>query len=155
MLVRKNTKLYFLLLIFIMPVLMSSLLFYFHDRFHFKTLNRGHLVNPPIPVSYLYPTDKKIWLIIQVDSSEKLNYQLNQLRKALGQDQKRVAVIRINEEANEFTQLKLSFGNHFEVKNKIYLVDPLGNLFMYYQSSTNPMDILKDLKKVLKVSQIG
>ena len=41
------------------------------------------------------------------------------------------------------------------LKSKIYLVDPLGNGFMYYSATVNPLDILKDLKQVLKVSQIG
>jgi hypothetical protein len=39
--------------------------------------------------------------------------------------------------------------------HSIYLVDPIGNVFMYYPDATNPMNILKDLKHVLGVSQIG
>jgi len=38
---------------------------------------------------------------------------------------------------------------------RIYLVDPLGNLMMYYGPDTDPRDILKDLQKLLKYSQIG
>ena len=37
----------------------------------------------------------------------------------------------------------------------IMLVDPLGNLMMSFPQSMDPRDILKDLKKLLKISQIG
>lgn len=37
----------------------------------------------------------------------------------------------------------------------IYLVDPLGNLMMAFPQSMDPRDMLKDLKKLLKISQIG
>lgn len=37
----------------------------------------------------------------------------------------------------------------------VYIVDPLGNLVFFYALDTNPKLILKDLKKLLKVSQIG
>jgi len=36
-----------------------------------------------------------------------------------------------------------------------YLVDPKGNLMMYYQPKSNPADIYHDLTHLLRVSQIG
>jgi cytochrome oxidase Cu insertion factor (SCO1/SenC/PrrC family) len=39
--------------------------------------------------------------------------------------------------------------------NRLYIIDPLGNLMMSFQSDTNPRDILKDLKKLLRGSRIG
>lgn len=38
---------------------------------------------------------------------------------------------------------------------RIYLVDPLGNLMMYYGPDADPRDILQDLLKLLKYSHIG
>jgi len=38
---------------------------------------------------------------------------------------------------------------------RIYVIDPLGNLMMYYPSDANPSGMLKDLKKLLKYSKIG
>lgn len=38
---------------------------------------------------------------------------------------------------------------------RIYLVDPLGNLVMTYAPGTEPKDLLKDLGRLLRLSQIG
>jgi cytochrome oxidase Cu insertion factor (SCO1/SenC/PrrC family) len=37
----------------------------------------------------------------------------------------------------------------------LYIVDPLGNLMMFYTPESNPSGMLKDLRKLLKASQIG
>lgn len=41
------------------------------------------------------------------------------------------------------------------VPRGVYIVDPNGNLVFHYQMGVNPKLILEDLKKLLKVSQIG
>jgi hypothetical protein len=38
---------------------------------------------------------------------------------------------------------------------RIYLVDPLGNLVLSYPPDTDPKDLLKDLGRLLRLSQIG
>jgi len=38
---------------------------------------------------------------------------------------------------------------------RIYVVDPLGNLMMYYHPDAEPSGMLKDLRRLLKVSSIG
>ncbi len=37
----------------------------------------------------------------------------------------------------------------------VYIVDPLGNLVFYYPLAVSPEGILEDLKRLLKLSQIG
>ncbi|HVV67437.1 MAG TPA: hypothetical protein VHE99_00130 [Gammaproteobacteria bacterium] len=37
----------------------------------------------------------------------------------------------------------------------IYLIDPLGNVLMWYPPNTDPMGIYKDLMRLLKISNIG
>ncbi len=38
---------------------------------------------------------------------------------------------------------------------RIYIIDPLGNLMMSYPPDINPRGIMKDLKKLIKASRIG
>jgi hypothetical protein len=38
---------------------------------------------------------------------------------------------------------------------RVYLVDPLGNLMMYYLPDANPRGMIKDLHRLLKYSRIG
>lgn len=38
---------------------------------------------------------------------------------------------------------------------RVYIIDPLGNLMMYYPQGADPSGMLKDLKKLLKYSKIG
>jgi hypothetical protein len=160
-----NIKLYFLLAVFILPVIFSSVLFHYHDYFHFKTKNHGNLVNPPINADYLYTaSQQKKWRIVYINGGTcdpacaDISKQLTQVKKALGKDEPRVDVLLLKGNAY-YEPLTIAFQQHtknnFNVKNKIYLVDPQGNLFMYYESNTNPMDVLKDLKHILGVSQIG
>ena len=42
-----------------------------------------------------------------------------------------------------------------ETAARVYIVDPLGNLMMYYQPDADAGGMLKDLKKLLKYSRIG
>ncbi|NIR60110.1 MAG: cytochrome oxidase assembly protein [Gammaproteobacteria bacterium] len=39
--------------------------------------------------------------------------------------------------------------------DRVYLVDPLGNLMMYYRADADPSRMLDDLEKLLKVSRVG
>ena len=40
-------------------------------------------------------------------------------------------------------------------KNHLYIVDPLGNIFMYYNKDFNAKGLKKDIKKILRISRIG
>ncbi len=39
--------------------------------------------------------------------------------------------------------------------DRIYLVDPLGNLMMFYEPDSKPKGLLEDMKRLLRLSQIG
>ena len=49
----------------------------------------------------------------------------------------------------------MSKGGAPENRDRIYLVDPLGNLMMSYPSDADPEGIRKDLVRLLQVSQVG
>jgi hypothetical protein len=40
-------------------------------------------------------------------------------------------------------------------EHTLYVVDPLGNLMMSYDARQDPRGLLEDLKKLLRLSQIG
>lgn len=169
-----HAKLFLLVLVFILPMIFSWLLYSFHDFFRFKTLNHGTFINPPLNVEKLLDVDvrQKLWKIVyfpaicDTETSKKMLYTLHQLKTALGKDTKRVSLLLVTnshcdlKDIYDFQKVQKNPRDlqnlfSFDEKNKIYLMDPLGNLFMYYPDSVNPMHILKDVKHVLEVSQIG
>lgn len=54
-------------------------------------------------------------------------------------------------------QFRASFrGENFDTGgSQFFLVDPLGNLMMFYPADAEPRGVLRDLQKLLKVSQVG
>ena len=58
-----------------------------------------------------------------------------------------------------YADLVNQFGNEVEVPlqgpERVYIVDPLGNLVMRYETEADPSGMKKDLKRLLKLSQIG
>ncbi len=132
-----------LVLVFTVPMFASFILFQYHEKFSLKTTNRGQLITPPILTSFLHK-----WQMLYICESdcENVFHSLEQVKKVFGKDSERIQV----------QQKKLKeLGIDALHTNKIYLIDPRGNLFMVYDHTENPMNILKDLKKVLGASQIG
>ena len=55
-----------------------------------------------------------------------------------------------------FTHFVSPIKNKHKLANgSVYLVDPLGNVMMLYGPDSKPLKLLKDLNKLLKISQIG
>jgi hypothetical protein len=106
---------------------------------------------------------------------KKNMYQLQQIHIATGKDQSRVLRVNLSFNRNKSAPLEFPGILHL-IANKqqfanfivslptktlalsvgaIYLVDPLGNVLMSYALDANPAGLLKDLKHLLGVSQIG
>lgn len=62
-------------------------------------------------------------------------------------------------EAETFAVLLEQLGEYSDAtlpeRGYVYIVDPLGNLMMSYQTGADPSGMRKDLKRLLKLSQIG
>ena len=119
------------------------------------------------------------WLLVQFDRGacdaycERKLYFMRQVRKALGKDMTRVERVWVLTdeqapkaallEAIDGTRLILPAGSAFSGEfpaerstgDHIYLVDPLGNLMMRYPREPDPSKMLKDMKRLIKVSQVG
>ena len=57
--------------------------------------------------------------------------------------------------AEQFAADFLIDGVSMDAAERVYIIDPLGNLMMYYAADADPGGMLKDLKKLLKYSKIG
>jgi len=109
-------------------------------------------------------------------------YKMRQIRIAQNEDMKRVqtlylllddripeslaAMLRENysnlavvpvtaAQAAQLAPYFLIDGTGMQAAERVYFIDPLGNLMMYYTPDADPGGMLKDLRKLLKVSRIG
>ncbi|MEM7195033.1 MAG: SCO family protein [Pseudomonadota bacterium] len=125
---------------------------------------------------------EKRWTIIHImgavcDSScETSLYNTRQTRIALGKDMDRVQRLLISPDEQMLSglstehpdairaltidpalgsQLQTIFSNHAKHRDDAVLVDPIGNAMMIIPVELNPSLLLKDLKKLMKLSKIG
>lgn len=112
------------------------------------------------------------------ETCREILYRMQQVRLAMGEDTGRVQRLYIAAQAVEahavaelravFPKLdvavvdgKAGLVSLFDIElpaagsRRVFIVDPLGNLMMYYESDQPPNGILRDLRKLLKNSQIG
>jgi cytochrome oxidase Cu insertion factor (SCO1/SenC/PrrC family) len=100
-------------------------------------------------------------------------FKLRQTKKATGRESNRIQsalLTNINKVNTEILQRNqhTHVGRlvNFEIDDEpglqkklehgvIYLIDPIGNLMMKYDTSTTSRGMLKDIKKLLKISNIG
>jgi cytochrome oxidase Cu insertion factor (SCO1/SenC/PrrC family) len=109
-------------------------------------------------------------------------YKIRQIRLAQGENMERVQRLFVLTDTAKLDELQPLLAQHpglvvatgeplpldrfveqFELQGsapadsaqRAYIVDPLGNLMMSYEPGADPKDLLKDLERLLKVSQIG
>jgi hypothetical protein len=100
-----RAQLFWLLAAFLVPVMISTGLYYFRAFIHFHTTNRGTLVSAPFDVQYLYADlkdgNKPLWRMMYVNNGkcdahcQQVTYQLNQIKKAMGKATDRVDVMQL------------------------------------------------------------
>ena len=147
---------------------------------HLSTLTFETTDKQSFPLSQLWGR----WTLFTVvqddctDACQKNLYKMRQVRLALNQNARRVQRVLL---VNKFDQLSsldklqteytgtllLSGQTAFSTLVKllqeattdapyqIYVVDPQGNLMMFYPSDANPSKMLKDLERLLRLSNVG
>lgn len=118
------------------------------------------------------------WLMVQFDDGHCVNacerklYHMRQTRTAQGKDRDRIervwvvldgrapdATPALYEGMYVARSAPASFIAAFpaptDVRNHIYLIDPLGNLMLRFPQDAEPKKIIKDLQRLLRVSRIG
>lgn len=140
--------------------------------------NYGELITParPLEAPALAGLRGK-WVLVSIDAPacdaycEKKLYFMRQLHRAQGKDQARVVRLWLLTGAGrpraallaafEGTRIEraaglaASFPAAGAPADHVYVIDPLGNLMMRYPRDPDPSRMLKDLQRLLKVSQIG
>lgn len=114
-----------------------------------------------------------------IDDCMKNIYKMRQIRLALGKDAHRVQRVVITEQPDHMAKLMqdnpgtrlflltsdrsapllkkfpdYSEGDISSIGQRIYIVDPLGNLMMRYPPNVDASDVLKDLRQLLKATWI-
>lgn len=154
--------------------------------------NHGRLLTPVITYEQagltkdgtLVPLKKlnQKWWIIYVSNEEQCHlscqanaYLINQVKTAQAKETSRVDRMLIKDGRGFSSQAMSYVKEHFEVStffqksdnsllkaNKIYLMDPHGNIMLEYDAVKDEKEavkkgggLIKDLKKLLKISQIG
>ena len=130
------------------------------------TTNNGSFVTPPMKVQELtgigrFETEGKWWLwMVTSDCRSDCQATLDNLRSLhilLNRDADRVErALMSGGTAGSATDEHLhQHGRPPELRDGVYIVDPLGNLVLRYPVETEPKPVLEDLKRLLKLSQIG
>lgn len=139
--------------------------------------NKGRFVQPPLTVAELdlrtdagvpFDTDGKWWLWVvpkgrcDDDACRHAVHQVRQIHVLLNRDAPRVrrAILTAPGEADpalleRYPQLHALSGNLQRLEVGLYIVDPIGNVVLYYPMSDAGEPVLDDIERLLKVSQIG
>jgi cytochrome oxidase Cu insertion factor (SCO1/SenC/PrrC family) len=143
-----------------------------------STTNRGELLTPirsvaGFDLASLDPrvsmVDSGVWWLVTVSNGacdsvcEQAMFQLHQLHVLLGKDADRVkrALVELGNApvepqlAERFPQVSWFTGSAEALRAGVYIIDPLGNVVLYYTYADAGKPVLEDLKKLLKVSHIG
>jgi cytochrome oxidase Cu insertion factor (SCO1/SenC/PrrC family) len=134
------------------------------------TSNYGELISPPRPVAGMDALRGK-WVLVAFDAAacdaycERKLYFMRQVRRAQGKEMERVERLwALTDAGKPRTELLAAIdGTRIQelgpfdgqVRDHIYLVDPLGNLMMRFPRDPDPSKMIKDLQRLLKYSRLG
>jgi hypothetical protein len=171
--------------LFLLPLLISFWLYYATDWRPGGSTIHGQLISPARPLPPLNFDGTNVfadkWTLVYVgngeceDACRRALLVMRQTRLSLNNEMTRVnrAFLATEQCCNhEFLKREhpgllvfnaseasvQSLVSHFPTADRdyqLYVVDPLGNLMMSYDSRGNPKGLLDDLKKLLKLSHIG
>jgi hypothetical protein len=172
---RGRLKLALLGAFFVLPLVLATLAWWLGWATG-TTSNYGELISPPRPLAGP-PFDalRGKWVLVSVDAAacnaycERKLYFMRQVRRAQGKDQDRVERLWLVTDGGQPRAELLaaiagtriepggSLAAHFPAASAdhIYVVDPLGNLMMRFPRNPDPSRILKDVQRLLRVSQFG
>lgn len=147
----------------VIPMLLAIVMFYTLSFNPKQTINKGELVKPQnikewqLTYNQLQWQQSTQWQILHTqpsrcDSHQCLNWRENlpSVIKLLGKDSDRVVLFQVGESNTMLRTPKIA-----QLGEAVWVVDPLGKVVLRYSPELAPKHLLKDLKKLLKVSGIG
>ena len=169
-----------LLAMFVLPIAFGTLFFYANPNyFSESTVNYGELVRPVIVIDESdIEIDSEaslqgIWTMVYVssrcdDACEKAVTDMKTIRTLMNDDMRRIQrmiIIKDNSTPKnsdeslikaKITSEKLTQNLKKYTENAIYLIDPIGNIMLYYDPQNIDIRlVIKDLKRLFKYSRIG
>ena len=174
-----------IILSFIGPLIFATLMYVYRDNLPIAPPStNGELLESMINIHKHSTNEKtlktfsnKKWSLIFVvrgntcdEACNEILHLVRQTRISLNQDSSRVMNIVITDQKNDDIEglIKADYkninklvdpkllDNELLINGGLYISDPLGNIFMFYnKENLNFKGLRKDLKKVLKISQIG
>jgi hypothetical protein len=170
-------------LLFFGPLAISFVLYYGHAWHPGGRVNHGELIQPPrpLPDSGLPAPHswQHRWTMLYVQRGPcderclKRLYDMRQVRTALDRDMDRVQRVFVaDSDCCDQQKLRETHPDLITVprgaavgpllgllpepdSQRIYLVDPLGNAMMFYAADAPAKGMLEDMKRLLRLSQIG
>ena len=155
----------------------SYLLFYFASTgASWGTTNHGSFVTPPTTMQALgWPSDMerswRLWVVADESCNAACGQKVKDMRalhillsKEAGRVRRALTVhgtdstaVTLAEAFPKLERVNLMPGasSSSPMPAGVYIIDPNGNLVFHYQMADDPKWILTDLKKLLKLSQIG
>ena len=136
----------------LVPMLIAFVMYFGNIGVPESRTHHGELVEMGTVASDLKLPDPEAvspdWQVIlastpECDSCASFSQGLENFHTAIGRERGRVSVKEL--EASTLTDQRAS----------IWIIDPLGNVVLRFEPSVNPTLILKDLKKLLKLSKVG
>ena len=171
--------------LFFGPLLFAAWMYYSGDALQPESrANRGALLEPIVSLVEVAPDsailDSRLWRLLYAndgecgDSCRAALYTLRQSRLMLGKEMDRVERVFLHGEhgpdtlldAEEHrglvslqdTALRAVLDDKKPASlpaGGFYLIDPHGNLVMYFSPDIEPRDMVDDIKRLLKLSRIG
>jgi len=151
----KQNKLsaYILIIVFVGPLIVAYVLFALRNTLHFKTIQTGTLISPPVASATLSFFDPKYlgkWQIVYLSPAvcdmdcQTFKTSLEKIHFALGKERHRVK----NRSFSGTSTTPFKTGD-------ILMIDPQGWLIMQYPPSADLKGLLRDVRQLLRLSHAG
>jgi len=177
-------QLAFIALLFFGPLVVAAWMYYSGSFTPASRSNHGLLIDPVLPLADAYPAISTIaegrWLLVYVADSDcnddcgEALFTLHQSRLMLGNEMYRLNrvflrgstgpdTVILDEQDSGLMALRdegLAQDLMAVLPGDIppggfFLIDPLGNLVMYFRPNLDPREMVDDIKHLLKLSRIG